>query len=373
MPGWESLIRITPSDSWGTPGTFGKRGFFLFADSENLDYGAQVTERDNKLIGVRESLIDTFSVDRFYPRGGITTQPRADDVLQLLMAHFQCCVKSGTGTYSFFRIPNNLKFTQGGSSYCVGSFAGGSVGTFLSNLNNPFSVNVDVFFGQSFITTGGGQANGIRFTNGIVDKLTISNKYGEDLLMTPEFKFFSGSYYSYPTNFTYPSVYGSLSEYQRMVDYQGTVAVGSEDFDVDGFSVDFSNNTSDKSRLGKRGYNRFPFTGKWTAEGQFDMELSRDLAVLAEGVYTSINIDFTVAAANRLTINQPNIANRAFNVPLNGGDQLIELSKGYRAYPKTSFTTQLVNGYGAAEGTFIPSTIVTVYTGTVFAPAFLGF
>lgn len=373
MPGWESLIRVTPADSWGTPGTSGKRGWFLFADSEDLDYGAQVSERDTKLIGVRESLVDTFSIDRYFPRGGLTYQPRVDDTLALLMAHFQCCVKSGTGTYTFFRNPNYVKFTQGGSSYMVGSIAGGTLGTFQSNLNHPFSVNVDVFFGQSFITTGGTQANGIRFTNGIVDKLTFSNKYGEDLLCTPEFKFFAGSYFAYPTNFTYPSVFGSLSEYQRLVDYQGTIAVGSEDFDVDGFSVSFNNNTTDKARLGKRGYNRFPFSGRWTAEGNFDMELNRDLAVLAEGQFTTINIDFTVSASNRLTINQPNIANRPFNVPLSGGDQLIELSKGYRAYPRTSFTSQYVNGFGANEGTYIPSTIVNVYTGSVFASSLLGF
>ena len=362
MPGWESLIRVTYADSWGTPGTFGKRGMFLYADSESLDYGAQVTERDSKLIGMRESPVDTFSIDRYFPKGNLTVQPRVDDILMLFMAHFQNVVVSPGGTYQFFRAQNNVAFTSGGSVWAVGTARGGTSGTIGTGIH-PYSVNLDVFFGQSFITTGGTQANGIRFTNGIVDKLTISSKYGEDLQITPEFKFLAGSYYAYPTNFTYPSVYGSLSAYQRMVDYHGTVTVGAEDFDVDGVELTFSNNSMDKTRLGKRGYTRFPFGGKYVAEGQFDMELNRDLAVLAEGQFTSITIDLQVAAANRITIYEPNIANRPFNIPLNGGDQLIELSKGYRAYPPS----------GGTSGASLSSHIVTVYTGTLFGTGLFGF
>lgn len=362
MPGWESLVRITHADSWGTPGTFGKAGYFLYADSEDLDYGAQVTERDAKLIGQRESPVDTFSVDRYFPRGNMSIQPRVDDILYLLMAHFQNVIIIPGGTYQFFRAQNNVQWVQGGSVWAIGTARGGTSGT-IGTGQHPYSVNVDVFFGQSFVTAGGTQANGIRFTNGIVDKLVISNKYGEDLKVVPEFKFLNGSYYAYPTNFTQPSVYGSLSQYQRIVDYHGTVSVGSEDFDVDGVEITFSNNTMDKARLGKRGYNRFPMGARYTAEGNFDMELNRDLAVLAEGVYTSITVDFMAAAANRITCYMPNIANRAFTVPLQGGDQLIELSKGFRAYPPTT----------GSNGASLSSHIVTVYTGTLFASTKFGF
>jgi len=362
MPAWESLVRLTYADSWGTPGTFGKRGYFLYADSEDLDYGAQVTERDSKLLGVRESPVDTFSVDRYFPQGQMTIQPRVDDMLYLLMAHFQNVIISPGGTYQFFRAPNPISWTQGGSVFCVGSATGGTAGT-VGTGRNPYSVNVDVFFGQSFVTANGTSANGIRFTNGIVDKLTISNKYGEDLQVTPEFKFLNGSYYSYPTNFASPSVYGSLSAYPRFVDYQGTVTVGSEDYDVDGIELNFSNNSTDKARIGKRGYNRFPFSGRYMAEGNMDMELSRDLAVIAEGVYTAVTVDFMASAANRIKTYLPNVANRAFSVPLSGGDSLIELSKGFRAYPPSGGTT----------GASLSSHIVTVYTGTLFGTGVFGF
>jgi len=341
MPGFDSLIRVSPADSWATAGTFGKRGIFLYADSENLNYGAQSSERDGKLIGQRESPIDTFSIDRYFPNGNIVIQPRVDDILPLLMAHFQNVVKSGTGTYTFYPLPTPLKFTQGGSN----------IGT------HPYSLNVDLFFGQGFAT--GTQSNGIRFMNGIVDKLTFDLRYGEDLKITPEFKFLAGSLWTYPAGFGALSAYGSFSGFSRFVDYHGTVTVGSEDFDIDMWSGVFSNNTGDKSRLGKRGYNRFPLEGRYVAEGNFEMELNRDLNILAEGVYTSIVIDLTSSASNRIYISQPNIANRPFDIPLNGGDQLVQLSKGYRAYPPAGSTG--------------PSTQVIVYTGTTFGTNLFGF
>jgi len=341
MPGFDSLIRIQKADSWGTAGTVTNRGMFLYADSENLDYGAQATERDAKLIGQRESPVDTFSIDKYFPKGNIVIQPRVDDLLPLLMAHFQNVVVSGTGTYTFYPNPKPLKFTQGGSN----------IGT------HPYTVNVDLYFGQSFAT--GTQSNGIRFMNGLVDKLTFDLRFGEDLKVTPEFKFLAGSYWVYPAGFAALSAYGSFSGFSRFVDYLGTVTVGSEDFDIDSWSGMFSNNSEDKSRLGKRGYNRFPLTGRYVAEGNFDMELNRDLNILAEGVYTSIVIDMNGGVANRVYISQPNIANRPFDIPLNGGDQIVQLSKGYRAYPPS--------------GTTGPSTQVIVYTGTTFGTNLFGF
>ena len=170
MPGWEGLIRISPATSWGTPGTFGVRGFFLNTDSTDLDRGAEVAERDQKLLGLRESLYDSVSVDRYNPRGGFTFQPRVDDLLMLLMAHFQHVEKSGTGTYTFYRKATSPDWTSGGSN----------PGT------NVFSLNVDLYLGAF---TSGTQANGIRFMNGIVDQLTFNLRYGEDLTVVPTFKF----------------------------------------------------------------------------------------------------------------------------------------------------------------------------------------
>lgn len=342
MPSWESLLRVTKADSWGTPGTLANRGYFLYLDSVSLDYGAQVSERDNKIIGAREVPVNTFSIDRYFPRGQFTFQPRVDDLLLLFGACFQNVV-AASGTYIFYGQPKALRHTLGGSN----------LGT------HPFSINVDLYFGYSFVTAGGTMANGIRFTNGIVDKLTLSQKYGEDLLCTVDMKFLAGSYYSYPITFAAPSVFGSFSAYSRFVDYFGTVTVAGKDYDVDSWEGMFSNNTADKARLGKRGYNRFPNSGRFIVDGSFDMELQDDIAVLAEGQYGSLNVNFFQAAGNQVQVVSPNIAYRPFTVPLNSGDQVVELSRPYRAYPPS--------------GTTGPSTLVTVYTGTALGTTLIGF
>ena len=340
--GWESLLRITKASSWGTPGTLGNRGFFLYAESHNLDFGAQVMERDNKMLGVAESPVDTFSVDRYQPRGDFVFQPKADDMLMILMAHFQNVAKSGTGTYTFYRLPTGLKWTSGGSN----------IGT------HPYSINIDLVFGQSFVDAGGTQSNGIRFTNGIVDRLTFDLRYGEDCHMTPSFKFMDADYYTYPSVFIWPSVYGSLSAYNRFVDYMGTATTGTEGFNIESLQSVFNNNSADRTKIGQRGYSRFPF-GKWTADGSLNFELERDIAKLQEGIGYALTIDVFEAAGNEFKIAQSNIRHRAFPIPVSGGDSIIELSIPYRAYPNS--------------GTTGPSTMVTVYTGSTFGTDLLGF
>lgn len=338
MPGWEGCIRITPCTNWGTPGTLGNRGMFLYADSTDLDFGAQMTERDQKLLGIRESLPDSVSVDRFYPRGGFKYQPRVDDILPLLMAHFQNVVKSGTGTYTFTPKATSPDWTTGGSN----------VGT------NVYSVNVDLYLGP-FSTSG----NGRRFTSGIVDKLVFSVKYGGDLELTPSFKFLAGSNYSYPTTFIGPSVYGSFSSFARLVDYQATVAVAGQSYNVESWTGNFSNNTSDRSNLGNRDYVKFPFSGRWIADGQIDFEVASDISTFEAGGTANLSIDIFAGANNELKIAQPNIYYKAANVNISSGDSPIMVTKGFRAYPPA--------------GTTGPSTQVTVYTGTTFGTGLFGF
>lgn len=359
MPSWESLIRIAPSNGWGSVGTIARQGMYLYADSENLDFGAVVTENDKKLTGMRESAVETFGVDRWEPKGGIVFQPRVDDILPILMAHFQNVVKSGVGTYTFFRNPNPVQYVTSGNDYCVGTVIG-SMGT-AGTGRSVYSVDIDLFFGNSFINTAvGSQCNGIRYNNAIVDKLTLGMKYGEDVLCTPEFKIYNGDYFAYPSDFnSVPGKYGSFSQNTRLVDYHGTVVIAGESFSIDSWQGNFNNNTSDKKSLGYAGISAFPMAGRYTVDGSFDMELQRDLAVLAEGLFGSLNVNIFASASNRIQIVSPNIAYRAFNIQLSGGQDVIELSRPYRAYPPS--------------GTTGPSTQVTVYTGTTYATSLYGF
>ncbi len=353
--GWESMIRVTPCDSWGNAATVGRRGYFLYADSESLSLGAQSKERDGKLVGNRESPPETYTIDRWNPKGGITFQPRVDDVLMLLMAQFQNVVKSGVGTYQFFRNPNQLSWASGGSVFSVGTVIGaaGTLGTGI----NVYSVNIDKFFSFSFAT--GTQTNGARFLNGIVEKMTFNQKTSEDLSCTVDFKFLSANYATFPAGYGPLTGLGSFSAFARLVDYMGTFSIANESFEVDSWEGNFMNNSSDKTRLGYRGFSRFPFTGKWIADGSFDMELNRDPQSFSEGSFANLTMTFFSGVGNMLTVAQPNIVYKPFDIPISGGDSIVNVSKPYRAY--------------APSGTTGPSTILTVYTGTNFGTALLGF
>jgi len=339
--GWEASIRVQKGSAWGVPGTVAGRGIFLFADSESLDYGAQAMERDSKLSGDDESPPETFGIERYFPRGEFVFQPRVDDFLMICMAHFQNVVKSGTGTYEFYRQDRAPLFTEGGSN----------IGT------HPYTVNIDLCFGHNFAGAGG--KNGIRFMNGIVESLNLTLRWGEDLICTPNFKFRYGSYWIYPADYLPFSAYGSRSEYNRLVDYHGTVDVAGESFEVESWEGNFNNNTSDRSRLGERGYSRFPFTGKWIAEGNINMEIQADLDALAIGSFADLTVDVLEATNNQVKITQPNIVYKPYTIPVTAGDAIVEITAPYRAYPPS--------------GTTGPSTILRVYTGTTFGTNLLGF
>lgn len=341
--GWESLIRLSRATIWGTTGTTGYRGFYLNADSQNLDFGAQAAARDQKLIGVRESLPDSFGIDHYYPRGEFTFQPRPDDLLMILAAHFQTVVVSGVGTYEFYRKTSNPQWTKN---------AGGGT--------NPYSFNLDVPLSQSFVGGGTG-ANGMRFTNCIVDRLTFNLKYGEDFTVTVGIKAINAQYFNYPAGFfSYPNTYGSLSAFSRFPDYQGTVSLsGESSLQFDSWTLNCNNNTEDRASLGDRTYSRFPFSGKWIADGEVTMEAQRDMNVFAPGSTANLTMSAYAAANALVQVTQPNIIWQPNNYPVGDGASVIDFTAPYRAY--------------APSGTTGPSTIVRVVTGSTYGSLLVGF
>jgi hypothetical protein len=349
---WESLVRISAANGWNTVGTFGSRGIFLYADSVNPDLGAQVKENDGKIMGVREVPPETFTVDRYQPKLSLTNQPRVDDILMILMAHFQNVIKSGDGTYSFFRIPISPDYnTDATPVYAVGTAGTAATGT------NVYSVHVDVPYGYSFAGTG---ANGLRFTNCIVDELTMDLKYGEDFTITPVFKPLNGTETVYPNTFLPLSSFGSFSAYAKFVDSTGTVTVTGKTYSMQSWQGKFSNNSVDRAKLGQRGWSRFPFAGRYVADGSFDTELEDGLEQLAAGTFGALTISLTnVVGTNQIVITQSNIGYRPWAVNIPNGNSILEHSHPYRAYPPI--------------GTTGPSTIVTVYCGTTFGTNLIGF
>ncbi len=345
MIGWEAVVRVEAAPSWGSQGTVGHRGIYLFADSVTPDFGAQSRERDNKLAGARESSGSSYSVDNFYPKCSITWQPRVDDILPFALAHFQIATAYAGGTYEFTRVGSNLTFLTNGSNW----------GT------HPYSVNVDVFFGNSLVGGGTG-ANGFRFFNGIVDKLTFNNAYGEDLKCTAEIKFLSGSRFNFPSGFPQaPSSLGSFSAYSQLVDWVGTVAPTGEsaNMNVDKCDLIFDNKLGERSKLGQRGWNRFPLAQHWMAEGNLGMEFNRDLNIIAEGTSNTGTFEWTAAVgANSIKIWYHNFVYRPANPAVTDGQSIVDIGLPFRAYPSVTGGT---------------SCVMRVYTGSLFGTNLFNF
>lgn len=341
--GYEALIRVQAAESWGSQSAFAKRGIYLYADSVRPDFGAQPRERDNKLIGGRESSGSTYSVDSFQPTCEITWQPRVDDILPFMLAHFQIGTSLAGGTYQFWRIDRNLTWTTNGSN----------IGT------NPYSINVDVYYGNSLIGGGTG-ANGYRFFNGIVDKLTFNGKYGEDFKCTAMLKFLSGSRFNFAAGIgTAPSSLGSYSDFSVLTDWMGTVNItGESSLDIDGVELSFDNKTAERSKLGQRGYSRFPLAAHWMAEGNFEMEFNRDLNEIAEGTTQIGTVDVKGGNGNQMSFLYHNFVFRPNNPEVSDGQSLVDITVPFRAYPTKSSGT---------------SCSVYVYTGSTYGSLLFNF
>jgi hypothetical protein len=354
MASWESLVRISAAGGWNTAGTYGSRGIFLYADSVNPDLGAQAKERDAKLLGVREIPPETFSIDRFQPKLSMTIQPRVDDILMLLMAHFQTCAKSGIGTYQFYRIPFNPDWST--VTTASGTYNSGTNGTAPTG-TNVYSIHTDVCYGYSFAGTG---ANGYRFTNCIVDKLTMDLKYGEDFTINCDLKPLNGTEFVYPSTFLPLSAFGSFSAYGRLVDSQGTVTLIGKSYDMQSWQGNFNNNSVDRAKLGQRGFGRFPFAGRYVADGSFDTELQDGLTEQCAGSFGSLSVSLcSVVGTNQINIVNSNIGYKPWAINIANGNSILEYPHPYRAFPPS--------------GTTGPSVIVTVYTGTNFGTTLIGF
>lgn len=342
MVGYEALVRVQAAESWGSQSILTKRGIYLFADSIRPDFGAQPRERDNKIIGGRESSGSTYSVDSFQPTCEITWQPRVDDILPFMLAHFQIGTSLAGGTYQFWRVDRNLQFVSNGSNW----------GT------HPYSINVDVYYGNS-INVGGTGANGYRFFNGIVDKLTFSGKYGEDFKCTAMLKFLTGSRFTFPAGIgTAPSGMGSYSDFVTLTDWMGTTNITSEgNLQIDNLELSFDNKLAERSKLGQRGYNRFPLAAHWMAEGNIGMEFDRDLNEIAEGT-AQVGTFQIRTGTTEIAFQYHNFVFRPSNPELSDGQSLVDITVPFRAYPSKSGGT---------------SCSVYVYTGSTYGSLLFNF
>lgn len=272
--GWEVSIRVADNyTGWGSTATASARmGNYLFVDSETLGKNAVISERDNKIMPMRLSPVQTANKQQENPGGEITFQPRTDDCVNLLFSFFQMAT-----------------FMMGGKSTCYGGTGGTwiftPVGKSLSwsgvafATSSVFPVNVLKYFGDGLTGTGDSQ----HYERGICSRLTIEQEPAADLTMTADMRFLQVTN-EYPAGTGYksaPNVTGSYSTKGQLLDWNATLTVGGQTYAIERIRFEFDNTITERRKLGQVGFYQFPF-GRAVMSGEFDAELE-DMSIFKEG------------------------------------------------------------------------------------------
>ena len=359
--GWEVSIRVQENylGFGSTIGSLVRGGNFLYVDSESLSKNPTIKERDNKLIPTRLVPAETMSLEQYAPGGQITWQPRSDDSLSMLYACFQsathmsggtAATTNATGTWSFKMVPKSLRWT-GKQFYGTGNSA--TTGT------SVYCVNIDKCYGQGLDTT----PNGVRFERGIVSKLTITQEGASDLQFSADVKF-----YQHEDDATYtsafsslPGVAGSLSAKKQFVDWNGTLSIAGNTYNIEKISFDIDNQNTDRRRLGQKGFSQFPF-GRGIVSGQFELELE-DMTLFNEAsAGGTLQVTWRTSDGDWLQVFCPNVYWKNPDAKV-GDTGPVMLTVPFRCYPSSSGQNDGVvinvfpNSSVALSGSMVPMLI----------------
>lgn len=325
--GWELAIGVQDNFTGfgSTAGLTSRPHWFLYVDNESLKRNAVVKERDAKLIPTRLSPIQTASLEQFSPGGEITFQPRTDDCLNILFSFFQAAtlMLGNTATAGAGGTGGTWVFTPVGKSL---SWSGVAFAT-----TSVYSVNVLKYFGNGLSA---GTGDSIRFERGITSKLTLDQASTEDLKMTADMRFFQHTDEVVAgTGFmSQPNSVGSFSSLQQLVDWNGTLTIGSvSSYAIDRVKFEFDNQITERRKLGQKGFYQFPF-GRAVLMGEFELELE-NLSLFKQGTAGgTLECKWQTSNGDWLDVFCPNIFFKAYDT--NASDTgPVKYTVPFRCYP----------------------------------------
>jgi hypothetical protein len=344
--GFEGYIAVLPeTKGWGT--TTSSEGFFLYADSESLSIGQEFTDRPDKLVQGRAEKPASRTVSAQKPNGDIEFQMRSDDVLSVLMGHFQkytgtTMFKTGTpANYTF--VPEKKQPDWVGSSWGTGGYTSDSGDIYTFGILRKILDNSD------------GTDNSTLFSNCIVDQLVFNLEADNDAKITASIKSKSvdvGTHIGSSLN--PPSSLGSYSSLSPFEGYEGTFSIGGRtDLDITSITFTSVNNTEDRSSLGDLNPTKYDF-GRYMVTGvaQIDAppEALAHLGSMASDLSLAINGTLWNGSNDYITISMPNCKYEPFDVNLSGASSTTEYGLAFKAFE-------------SADGATAPISVVVQTTG----------
>lgn len=329
--GFNAWLAVLPNtQGWGSS-AFAK-GFYLFADSENLAINKSFEDRPDKITYGRFLAENTRMSGKQSPGGELTYQFRSDDSIPVFMAHFQKYIgtqlgSTGTSIYTF--VPEKSEPDWVGSTWGTGAYTDPS--------GDMYTVEV---LKRYFDTTENNGTNAIHFKSGIVDEIMFEAKTNEDAKIKANFKFYDvtvgtaiGTALNPPN-----STYGSYSANNAYRYFSGTfTAFGSTTptFELKSLTVTSKLNSEEKIVLGKTSPVRYDF-GRGEVSGNLELDMPKDglkyLGSMLSDLTFGVSGTFYGGANDYVVIDMPLCKYEDFTPQIQGGNAITSMSIPFKAY-----------------------------------------
>lgn len=345
--GYDGWIAVKEGNGWGS--TTVREAQFLHVDAIDMGPNKEFTERSEKIIygrGLKPSM-RTSGAEK--PGGSIDFQPRSDDLPAILMAHCQMyegTVTAGVGTYTFVNV--NSQPNWSGANYGTGSYTTSAGDMFV----------VDVW--RKFHDADAGTANIEKYTNCIVDEITMTSAANEDLKISASFKAEDYGSFNSPDSENPNSALGSYSILPQYEFFVGTLMFAGESssaIDVTNTSIKSMNSSDDRIVLGKLNPSKYPF-GRTKITGELTMDMPNDglkhMGSMLDGRAFAYTGTWFNSLSDQISFDMPNCRRDPMSINQAGGEEENEETIPFTAYRSEDNTvapitwTVITDGLGSA-------------------------
>lgn len=335
--GFEGWIAVAPeTNGWGS--SVFTAGNYLFVDSESLQVNKEFIERPEKITYGRSLKASSRISGVQKPGGALTFQPRSDDTIPILMAHYQKYIGSSSGGTATGSVVYTFHPSKGEPNWTGSAFG---TGAYTAADGDMFTVSV---YKKFFNTTSNGGTNAMAFTSGIVDQLQFHLTAGQDAKMTANMKFYgvdAGT--AIPaTRDPNNAVLGSYSTKSSFISWNGTLLFDGGSLDITSIAINSQNNTADRPVLGKKNPSKYPF-GRVLVSGSLDLDLPKSGlqyigSMLNNGTFTITGSMYN-GAFDYMTFNMANCRYNPFEINFSNGQSETTFSIPFVAYESENGST----------------------------------
>ena len=336
--GHEGWIAVVPeTNGWGSSAH--TEGFYLYADEESMNVGKEFEDRPDKIVYGRSLKANSRVSGPQKPGGNLTFQFRSNDCIPFFMAHFQKYIGSSlggteTGTARYIFVPAKSEPDDVGSAFGTGGYGGDAGDKFTLGLVKKF-----------YDTTEYNGTNSMWFKSCVSDSLEMNFAAGEDAKLNVGLKAYSVDHGTALSSSLNPSnsTFGSYSTLNSFQFWTGTLQVAGESLDITNFSFTSSNNTEDRTVLGKKDPSKYKF-GRYTLEGAFDIDLPKDGLKWVGSMLNDSEFSITGTLYNgvhdSVKLSLPRCKYRPIEMNLAGGDSEAQFNLPFTAYESEDGATE---------------------------------